>query len=59
MKVVATRSVFYEGVWYKAGESFDCNPKHYASLEAAGVETHKEKKSNKKDRAIKDVVERS
>ena len=41
MKVVATRSVFYEGVWYKAGESFDCNPKHYASLEAAGVETHK------------------
>lgn len=59
MKVVATRSVCYEGVWYKAGESFDCNPKHFASLEAAGVETYKEKKSHKKDRAVKDFVERS
>ncbi len=58
MKVVATRKVCYAGVWYKAGESFDCNPKDYAGLQVAGVEASKEKKSEKKDRAIKDFKER-
>jgi hypothetical protein len=58
MKVVATRKVCYQGTWYKAGEDFECREGDFAGLEVAGVEIYKEKKVEKKDRAIKDFKER-
>jgi hypothetical protein len=58
MKVIATRKVFYNGNWYKTGEDFECAERDFAGLEAAGVEAYKEKKAEKKDRAIKDFKER-
>jgi hypothetical protein len=58
MKVLATRKVCYQGKWYKAGEDFDCREGDFDGLAAAGVEAYKEKKAEKKDRAIKDFKER-
>ena len=52
MKVLATRKVLYQGTWYKAGENFECREGDFDGLAAAGVEAYKEKKAEKKDRAI-------
>lgn len=55
MKVVATRSVFYNGVWYKAAEEFECGERDFPGLEVAGVEkvTALKKKLDKSEKNIK------
>ena len=58
MEVVATRAVCYLGKWYKAGETFECNPKDYAGLEAAGVEKAENAKPKKENKAAKDLKTR-
>jgi hypothetical protein len=58
MKVLATRKVLYQGKWYEAGEDFECREGDFDGLAVAGVERYKEKKVEKKDRAIKDFKER-
>lgn len=60
MKVVATKTVYYNSNKYEAGDVIDCNERDFkAILHPLGCELHQEKKkSSKTDRAIKEVKER-
>mgnify|MGYP003112274090 CR=1 FL=1 len=58
MEVVATRKVCYNGTWYNSGDAFDCNPKDFNGLEAAGVEAVKGKSKAKLDKAAKNIKTR-
>lgn len=58
MKVIATRKVNYNGIWYDAGDEFVCKADDFVGLEAAGVEECKASKPKASDRAIKKVKER-
>ena len=58
MEVTATRKVCYNGNWYNAGDLFECNPKDYEGLQAAGVEEVKGKSKAKSDKAAKDLKTR-
>jgi len=54
MKVVATRKVFYNNHWYKAGDEFNCSEGDYVGLKAAGVEEYKENKVEKQNKQVKE-----
>lgn len=58
MKVIATRKVNYNGIWYDAGDEFECNESDLIGLKSAGVEECKPLKPKASDRAIKKVKER-
>lgn len=58
MEVIATRDVFYNGTWHKAGDTFNCDEDDYAGLEAAGVERSEGKAPAKADKAEKDLKTR-
>lgn len=58
MKVVATRKVFYNGVWHDAGSEFICNEKDFVGLASAGVEKYKEHKVVKQNKSVKEFKTR-
>jgi hypothetical protein len=58
MEVVATRKVFFQGQWYKAGDCFHCSESDFANLEPQGVELAKGQSKAKRDKAEKEFSKR-